>query len=102
MKKIVNGRVYNTETAQEICGYQYSNPSDFNYCREALYKTKKGAYFICGEGGPRSKYGHSVEPNCVSGGEGIRVLAEDEAREFTEKHGTVDDYVAAFGEPEEA
>ena len=31
MKKILNNKLYNTETAREVGYYQYSYPSDFNW-----------------------------------------------------------------------
>lgn len=47
MKRIINKKVYNTETATLIAettnGLSYS---DFNCIKEDLYRTKKGQYFI--------------------------------------------------------
>ena len=50
MKKIIEGRVYNTETAKLLGEFSYSNRRDFNYFSEKLYRTKSGAYFLYGEG----------------------------------------------------
>jgi hypothetical protein len=65
MKKIIDGKRYNTETAEEIANYENTwNCQDFGYYSETLYKTKKGAYFLYGEGMCRSKYGtgHGFTP----------------------------------------
>ena len=46
MKKVINGLLYNTETAKEI-GYHSENfPGDFKYVCETLYKKKTGEYFL--------------------------------------------------------
>ena len=48
MKKVIRGRVYDTETAQEIgstCGGG-ENRTDFHYWEETLYKKKTGEYFL--------------------------------------------------------
>ena len=100
MKKIIDGKIYNTETAERICGYQYGTPGDFTYCSEDLYKTRKGAYFVAGEGGALTRYSRSTGDNSTTGGEGLRVLPEDEARKWCEQYGTADDYVRTFGAEE--
>ncbi len=50
MRKIINGKTYNTETATKIAtGNNGKSPRDCWYRTEELYKTKKGSYFICNE-----------------------------------------------------
>ena len=51
MKKIINGKMYNTETAKYCGGYEFSNCGDFNYVCEELYQKKTGELFLYGEGG---------------------------------------------------
>ena len=88
MKKVViNGKVYNTETAELLHkwsnGYYYTG---FKLaCREALYRTKRGAYFLAGEGGALSKYAQS-HGNMRSGGGGITPLDEAGAIKWLEHH----------------
>lgn len=103
MKKVINGSVYNTETAKKLgsvepAGY---NSTNFSYYREALYRTKSGKYFLHGEGHARSRYGE-WHGNTGGWGEQIRPYAPDEAREWAENNLTADEYIEAFGEPEEA
>jgi hypothetical protein len=84
MKKIVDGKVYNTETAECIAEWDngfYGN--DFKRCEESLYKTKKGAYFLAGEGGPMSKYARPVG-NMTGGGDGLEPITEHEAQKWLE------------------
>ncbi|SHK06544.1 hypothetical protein SAMN02745975_03562 [Geosporobacter subterraneus DSM 17957] len=47
MKKIINRKVYNTETAELLGKYWNSlGNDDFNYLHEELYITKKGNMFL--------------------------------------------------------
>ncbi|MBQ7418178.1 MAG: hypothetical protein IJV18_08890 [Acidaminococcaceae bacterium] len=101
MKKIINGKMYDTETAAFVGSDEYSNPRDFHYCYEALYRKKSGEYFIYGEGGPLSKYRKSIDNHAWSGGESIIPMDIDLAREWAEEHLAADDYLDEFGEPEE-
>lgn len=85
MKKVINGKLYNTETAK--CIGQWSNglfTNDFNYCSEDLYITKSGAYFLHGDGGAMSIYSVS-RGNNRGGSEEIIPLTPQDAREWAEK-----------------
>ena len=87
MKKLIDGKIYNTETAELL--HEWDNGcygNDFKSCEESLYKTKKGAYFIAGSGGPMSKYAVSCGSNSTSGSEQIEVLTEAEAIRWLEEH----------------
>ena len=51
MKKIINGRLYNTESAKKV-GY-YNNGriyNDFSFFEETLYRKRTGEFFLHGEG----------------------------------------------------
>jgi len=97
MKKIINGKVYNTETAQEVGSWSnHLGYRDFSHCDETLYRKKTGEYFLHGEGGPKSPYAeHTV--NGWGSGDAIRPLTFDEAREWAEEHLDGDEYEAIFG-----
>lgn len=96
MIKIVNGKRYNTETAEIIADFCNGYDSgDFNYFNEDLHKTKKGAYFISGHGGPLSKYAESCG-NGSTGGEDIRVLTENEAYKWLEETGNTEALESEF------
>lgn len=95
MKAIVNGKRYNTETAVEISSYSRGSRGDFSRIEESLYKTRRGAYFLAGEGGPMSKYARACGQNQWTGGEGIQVLTEIEARTYCEQHDVDADVIAA-------
>lgn len=86
-KAIINGKVYNTETATHIgrigsdSGYL---ASDFRCWTAELYKTRKGAFFMHGDGGPRSPFAVSHGQGGWSGSEGVRELTPDTALRYAE------------------
>lgn len=102
MKSIINNIMYNTDTATEIGGNGYGTPNDFRHFYERLYKKSNGEYFLCGEGGPLSKYGISIGTNETSGSEKITPMTTDEARDWAEKNLDADDYIDEFGVPPES
>lgn len=101
MKKIINGKLYDTETARELGVDSYANSGDFNHWAERLYQKRTGEFFLYGEGGPMTKYAVSVGQNSWSGGEKIIPLNVDAARKWVEEHLDADDYEAIFGLPDE-
>ena len=96
MKKVIDGKVYNTATAEEIGSDGSGNFSDFRFWEETLYRTKKGSYFMHGTGGPMSKYAISVGNNSTGGSSEISVLTEEEAFDWASEHLTGDEVCAAF------
>lgn len=99
MKKYINNKVYDTETAERIGGYSYGEGSrDFHHYSERLYRKRTGEFFLYGEGGPLSKYSVSQGQNSWSGGEKIEPLSVEEAEKWAEEHLDTDEYDAAFGE----
>lgn len=99
MRKIINGRMYNTETAKLVVKDRGDDVRSFDYFEEELYRKKTGEFFLHGKGGPRSRYSEAVGYFGSRGGENIIPMTEDEAREYLERF--VDVYIEIFGEPEE-
>lgn len=98
MKKIINGKLYDTTTAREVAScYHGEGPRDFRYYSESLYRKRTGEYFLAGEGGPMSKYAKSAGQNSWTGGEAITPLSYQEATEWAEREMDADDYQAEFG-----
>ena len=100
MKKIINGKKYDTDTAKEV-GSSQRNCGELSYCCEELYRKKIGEFFLYGEGGPASKYAESCGNNSWSGGCRIIPLTYEAARAWAEKHLDADEYEAIFGEVSE-
>lgn len=99
MKRYINGKVYDTETAHEIGSYANAgNWRDFSHYEETLYRKRTGEYFLHGEGGPMTAYRESAGQNTWSGGAKIVPMTVKEAEKWAEEHLTTDEYDAAFGE----
>lgn len=102
MNKIIKGKRYDTETAQQMAmwqsSYEYTN---FHYYDETLYRKRTGEYFLHGTGNAMSKYSRSCGQNSWSGGEEIIPLSIKEAKEWAEEHCDGDEYEAIFGKIEE-
>ena len=99
MKKIIEGRVYNTDTAQLVGEWANTyNTRDFNFCIEKLYRKKTGEFFIHGRGGAMSKYAVSVGSNTMCGSEQIRPISFEYAKRWAEEKLTADEYEKLFGE----
>ena len=94
-KKIIEGKTYNTKTALFLGDWQYLWKSDYRYCREELYRTRKGTYFIYGEGGALSCYARYIGGS-ATGGADFQVLSDRKAKEWTEKKLSADEYCKIF------
>ena len=86
MKQIVRGLRYDTETAEQIASDSYSNYGDFGYWSEEIYRTKRGNWFLVGEGGAMSPYARAVGQNETRGGSVIIPFTKKEALAWLEAH----------------
>ena len=100
-KKIIRGKLYNTETAEYLGSYMYGAPSDFRYTEEYLYRKKTGEYFLAGSGGPLSKYRKDCRPNGWGWGSEIIPMSLEAAKDWVEEYLDAEEYIDIFGEPEE-
>ena len=102
MKKIINGKVYDTETAKKVASWYSSYArNDFHYYEEELYQKKTGEFFLYGEGNAASPYSKSCGQNERCGGERIEPMSYKEAQKWAEDHLDGDEYCEIFGEPDE-
>ena len=101
MKKIINGKLYDTETAKEICSWSnvyYSG--DFYHTYETIYQKKTGEYFLYGRGGALSQYGESYGSNWIAG-ETIIPFSLEDFKEWALDKLSADEYIPIFGDVEE-
>lgn len=102
MKKIINGKLYDTDKARHLGTDSFAGPRDFKYWREELYQKRTGEFFLYGEGGPLSRYAvASSTGSGWTGGERITPLNATTAREWAEEHLSADLYQRIFTVPEE-
>lgn len=87
MKKIINRKMYNTETAVSLADYSNRlSRSDFGYIHETLFqKRTTGEYFLFGEGGAATKYAESFG-NARCEGWNITPMTEDQAATWVERY----------------
>ena len=101
MKKIINGKLYNTETAELVGSYDNGySCSDFRHESEDLYRKKTGEFFLHGEGGPMTTYAQPCGHGRY-GGSAIVPLTTDEAKNWVEIHLSANTYISLFGDVEE-
>lgn len=104
MKKVIDGKIYNTETAEEIATYQTPGGrlgDDFEVVRETLYQTKKGAYFLYGRGFAEG-WGSPVPGGGTGMGGDLRALSHTQALAWAERREIDADTIAAQFGVEEA
>lgn len=85
MRKLISGKVYDTEKATLLAEYAYGYPGDFSRIYEALYKTPKGNFFLYFEGGPSTEHAVQISRGTWAGGRGIQALTEHEVLDWLEK-----------------
>lgn len=102
MNKVINGHMYNTETAK-LLGTNESNcgMNDFRWFEEELYRTKAGYFFLHGEGGPLTRYAEPAYGGGWTSGERIIPMSEAEARKWAEDVFDGEEYEKVFGEVDE-
>lgn len=101
MKKIINGRRYDTDTAKLLAGVCGDVTNNLTNWSETLYRKSTGEYFLHGEGGPASKYAEPAGSSGWSSGERIMPLSPEEAQAWGEDHLDGDTYEKIFGIVEE-
>jgi len=101
MKRVINGKTYNTKTAKSLCdgaaNLAFIDPRDLS---EYLYLSRKGQYFVAGCGGPMTKYSQWSGKNPFGWGEGLTLVTELEAKRYVENFGTAEEFEAAFATTE--
>jgi hypothetical protein len=87
MKKIIDGRKYDTETATLVArvGSRAAAVGDFSYWEADLYVTLNKRWFLAGEGGPMTWWGVSVPGGGTGGSSGIRLVDPEQAQSLLEE-----------------
>lgn len=102
MKRIINGKRYDTDTAKFIKTYSSGlSISDFRYYDESLYLKKTGEFFLYATGNGASKYAGQYG-DLRGPGEKIVPLTLYEAKAWVEKIEDPDLYEELFDVEEES
>lgn len=92
MNKIINGKRYDTQTAQELDETNHYNGNGNLTGCTTFYRKKTGEFFLHYWANPRDIW---------SGNSYIKPLSIEEAKEYAEEHLSGDEYEEIFGEVEE-
>jgi hypothetical protein len=96
MKRVIDGKVYDTEKSGLIHEWDNGLPAgDMNYCQEVLYRTKQGTYFLVGDGGAGTSYSRQIGNN-LSGDDKWSVLSEQDALEWLQSHEADADTITTY------
>jgi hypothetical protein len=93
MRRSIDGKVYDTNTAEIICDISEGSNGDLDEVNARLYVTKKGAYFIEGHGGPATRFKKgsvgklkgSFDKSGFVSSKALIPIGLEEARTFCEK-----------------
>lgn len=91
MKKIIDGKLYDTTTAEKIACCYEELPTAPNFLQETLYRKKTGEFFLHGEGGP----------SLWSGFDKIIPLSYETAQKWAQEKIDSEKYKEIFGPIEE-
>ena len=96
MRKVIEGKIYDTDTAEQVGYDSYSKYGDFQYWCEELYRTQKGNWFLYGEGGAKSKFARAVGQNEIGGGNEITPFTRGDALVWLEVHNSDSDALEEY------
>lgn len=86
MKKIIERKLYDTETAKLLHEWNNGRSSeDFKFYMKNLYRTKKGAFFLHYRGGAMTDMAVQAG-NSYSGSENIEPIETQDVISFLESH----------------
>ena len=105
LKKIIDGKTYNTSTASLLSSYAYDKTRDqYEWLWEDLYQTRNGAFFLVGEGmSEHTPFGARLPgTNDYIRGHALLPLDEHQAKKWLEIRDRVDDYAEIFAMSDDA
>ena len=98
MRKIIGGKLYDTETAELICVNDIHDCYECWHIYEHLYKKVTGEYFLfrtmIGDGDAEYELNWTLQHM-------FQALSKDETKKWMESYATVEEYEQEFGLPEE-
>ena len=90
-------KVYDTDTADLVSEWDNSLPlSDFKHCKELLYRTIRGRFFLVGEGGGLTQYARNTG-NGYTTGRQLSAMTDGQAVQWLEDHNDVAAMEEYFG-----
>lgn len=97
MRQVIQGKLYDTATAEQVHHWDNGHFStDFKFREKTLYRTGKGNLFIHHIGGAMTDMAQPAGSNSYSGGESIEPINEQTAVRFLESHNGTDAILKHF------
>jgi len=81
MKKTINGRKYDSDTAKAVAEFS-TDIGEFTEVIETLHRKRSGEFFLHCMGGPNTIYGEPRGENWRGYGQSIRPMTAAEAEEW--------------------
>ena len=85
MKAIIKNKIYDTDNATRIGGYQDGEVGDLNSIAAGLYKTENGSFFLAIHGGANTQYA-TRDGNTRYGGSEITPISRADAFAWAQEH----------------
>ena len=77
MKKVVKGRIIDTDKMVKVSEVRFGNVTDYNYVWETLYfDPESKSFYLYGRGGAASRYAEAVGVNQWSEGEKLMKITK--------------------------
>ena len=96
MKKVINRKMYDTYTANELFEWESGHSYNAHWHAETLYRKKNGEFFLVCDGGALSPYGEHLTDGSRIAGKFIRPLSDEEALDWVAKRMDGEDVEALF------
>ena len=95
MRKVVKGKVVDTEKMVKLAEVRFGSVNDYNYVWETLfYDPESKLFYLYGRGGAASRYAEAVGVNQWSEGEKLMKITKGLALQWLEENGiTVTDEI---------
>lgn len=98
MKKIINNKLYDTDTAKKLAEWDENGTDSRNYISEALYRKKTGEFFVFGDGGANTKYARIGRLKVFEPGSAILPMSLEQAKEWALDRLPKNEYDDIFGD----
>jgi hypothetical protein len=96
MKKMINGKRYDTNAAKKIAEWTSPTKDTASKYTETLYRKRTGEFFLHGWGNEKSPYGQNVTMNAKEPGEKIIPMNKDEAWKWAIAHADIEEFAKHF------
>lgn len=101
MKKVINGKVYDTNTATQIAYWESGSKTSPSWYEETLFRKRNGEMFLFGRGYATSPYAQRNPDGNLSVGSAIRPISWEDAQLWAKDKLDDVDFDKLFGEEDD-